>query len=72
MYIWYSIVAQFGFVCSRMLWIKFKFAKVKVYVEPTEGDEERREKFWSDFGRVWDRLYIVYRLCIGWRHKPMR
>ena len=42
--VWHSAVVEFGCVSSRILWIKFTFSRVKVYVVvghgPNEGDDE--------------------------------
>ena len=46
--IWHSAVIDFGCVISRILWIKFKFLRVKVCVVmqygPNKGDGEERER----------------------------
>ena len=64
---------DFGYVSSRILWIKLKFSRVKVFVVvgygPTEGDGE--EKFWNDMDRTLDCVGNGYRSCIlgdlnGW------
>ena len=51
----HSAVVDFECVSSRILWIKFKFSRVKVCVvvgyESTEGDGEERDRFWSDMDR---------------------
>ena len=58
------------FVCvsSRILWIKFKFSRVKVCVVvgcgPNEGIGEERERFWDDTDRTVDRIGNGYRLCM--------
>ena len=40
--VWHSAVVKYGYVSSRILWIKFKFSVVKTCVVvgygPTEGD----------------------------------
>ena len=38
--VWRSAVINFGCVCSRILWTKFTFSRVKVYVVVWYGDEE--------------------------------
>ena len=47
--VWLSAVIDFGCVSSRILWIKFKFSRVKVCVGvgygPNEGVDEERERF---------------------------
>ena len=47
--VWLSAVIDFGCVSSRILWIKFKFSRVKVCVgvgySPNEGVGEERERF---------------------------
>ena len=55
--VWHS-----GCVSSRILWIKFKFSRVKVCVV---------EWFWNDLDRVVDRVGNGSRLCVlgdlsGW------
>ena len=45
----HSAVVDFGCVCSRILWINFKFSRVKdcgvVEYGPSEGDGEEKEGF---------------------------
>ena len=48
--VWHGTVTDFCCVSSSVLWVKFKFSKVKVCVvlrvySPTERDFEKREKF---------------------------
>ena len=47
--VWHSAVVKYGCVSSRILWIKFKFSRVKVCVVvrygPNEGDGEERDRF---------------------------
>ena len=56
---------DFGYVSSRILWIKLKFSRVKVFVVvgygPTEGDGEERDKFWNDMDRTLDCVGNGYR-----------
>ena len=51
------------FVTSRILWVKFKFSRVKICVVvgygPTEAYSEERERFWNDLDKV------MYRVCNG-------
>ena len=51
---------DFGYVSSRILWIKFKFSRVKVCVVvrygPSEGIGEERERVWNDMDRTMDRV----------------
>ena len=65
--VWHSAVIYLGCVCSRILWIKFKFSRVKVCVMvgygPNEGTEER-ERFWNDLDKTVDRVGNGYRLCM--------
>ena len=72
--VWHSAVVKFGCVSSRILWIKFKFSRVKVFVVvgygPNEGDGEKK-RFWNNMNRTLDSLGNGYRLCImgdlnGW------
>ncbi|MCQ7056741.1 hypothetical protein, partial [Clostridioides difficile] len=48
--VWHSAVIDYGCVSSRILWIKFRFSRVKVCVVvgygPSEGDVEERDIFW--------------------------
>ena len=57
--VWHSVVIDFGCVSSRILWIKFKFSRVKICVvvgySPSDGNVEERESFWSDLNRLLDR-----------------
>ena len=43
--VWHSAVEDFGFLSSRILWIKFKVSRVKACVVvgygSNEGDDER-------------------------------
>ena len=60
---------DFGCVSSRILWIKFKFSRVKVCVEvgydPNERIGEERKRFWNDMDRTMDRVVgNGYRLCV--------
>ena len=73
--VWHSAVVKSGYVSSRILWIKFKFSRVKVSVMvgygPTEGNGEERDRSWNDMGRTLDSVRSGYRLCIlgdlnGW------
>ena len=56
--VWYCEVVDFGYASSRILWIKFKFSRVKVCVVvgygPNEGDSEERDRFWNDMDRTLD------------------
>ena len=65
--VWYSAVLKSGFVYYRILWIKFKFSRVKICVvvrfDPSE-DVEERDIFWNDMDRILDREGNGYRLCI--------
>ena len=55
--VWHSTVVKSGYVSSRILWIKFKFSRVKVYVAvgygPNEGDGEEREGFGTTRTGLW-------------------
>ena len=73
--VWHSAVIDFGCVSCRILWIKFKFSRVKVcaVVEYglSEGDGEERDRFSNDMDRILDSAGNGYRLCIlgdpkGW------
>ena len=45
-------MVDFGCFSSRILWIKVKFSKIKVFVvvgySPNEGDGEEKDRFWND------------------------
>ena len=64
--VWHSAVIDFGCVNSRILWIKFKFYRIKVCVVlgygPSEGDVEERDRFWSDMDNILDRVGNGYGL----------
>ena len=49
--VWHSEVVKYGCVSSRILWIKFKFSRVKVCVMvgygPNEGDGEEIDRIAS-------------------------
>ena len=66
--VWHSAVIDFGSVISQILWIKFKYSRVKarVVVEygPNEEIGEERERFWNDMDRTMDRVGNGYRLCM--------
>ena len=66
---WHSAVIDFGCVSSRILWIKFKFSRVKVCVVleygPNEGDGEERDRFWNDMDRILDSVGNGYSMCIN-------
>ena len=68
-------VVDFGCVSTRILWIKFKFLRVRVCVVvgygPNDGDSEEKDRFWNDIDRTLDIVGNGYRLCIlgdlnGW------
>ena len=71
---------EFRCVSPRILWIKFKFSKVKfcVMVEcsASEGDGEERDIFRNYMGRILDGVGNGYRLCIldlnGWIEDKIR
>ena len=62
-------------VRSRILWIKFRFSRVKVCAMAeygaNEDDVEERSIFWNDLDMIKDRIGNGYRLSIlgdinGW------
>ena len=67
--VWHSAVIDFGCVISRILWIKFKFSRVKVCVvvgygsNEGTGEEAKRESFWNDMERTMDRVGNGYRFA---------
>ena len=52
--VWHNAVVDFGFI-SRILWIKFKFSRVKV---------KKGESIWNDLDRIVDIVGNRYRLCL--------
>ena len=66
--VWHSAVIDVGYVSSRILWIKFKFSRVKVCVvvgyDPNGGIGEERERLCNDLGRIVDNVRNGYRLCV--------
>ena len=64
--VWQSAEINFGCVSSRVLWIKFRFSRIKVCVVeeycPSEGNGEKRERFWNDLDRIMDRVGNGYTL----------
>ena len=66
--VWRSAVIDFGYISVRILWIKFKFSRVKVYnmvgYTPNEGIGEERERFCNDTDRTVDRVGNGFRLCL--------
>ena len=57
-----------GCVSSKILWIKFKFSRVKVYVVMrygfSEAEGEERDRFGNGMDRTLDTVGNGYRLCI--------
>ena len=55
-----SAVIYFGCISSRILWIKFKFSRVKVCVligyGPSAGDGEERERFCNYTDKILERV----------------
>ena len=66
--VWHSSVVKSGYVSCRILWIKFRFSRVKVCVVvgygPNEGDGEERDRFWNDMDRTLNSVRNGYRLCM--------
>ena len=63
--VWHSAVGKYGCVSSRILWIKLKFSRVKVFVVVGYGsNEDGKERFWNDMDRTLDSVTNGYRLCI--------
>ena len=64
--VWHRVVIDFECISSRILWIKFKFSRVKVCVRvgygPNEGVAEERESFWNNMDRTVHRVGNGYRL----------
>ena len=65
--VWHSAMVKYEYVSSRILWIRFKFSRVKVCVvvgySPSEGEGEERNRFWNDMDRNLDSIGSRYRLC---------
>ena len=57
--VWHSALVDFGYVSSRILWIKLKFSRVKICnvvgYGPNEGDGEERD----GKDRTWTGLWIA-------------
>ena len=66
---WHSDVINFRCFSSRILRIKFKFLKVKLYVVVVygtiEGDVEERRSFCNDLDRVVDRKMGIIGCVLG-------
>ena len=67
--VWHITGIDFGCFSSRILWIRFKFSKIKVCVVvgygPNEGDNEEKGRFWNDLDRIFvDKLGNGYRLFV--------
>ena len=63
-YMWHSAV---GCVSSKILWIIFKFSRVKICVVAGYGpneDGEERDRFWNNMDRTLGKIGSGYRLCI--------
>ena len=58
----------FGSVIYRILWIKFRFSRVKfcmvVGYGPNELYGKERERFWNELDRNVDRIGNGYTLCV--------
>ena len=56
--------SDFGCVSSKILWIKFKFSRVKVCVVvgygPSERDVEERDRFWNN---IYLFYYVLASIC---------
>ena len=70
-YVWHSAMVKSGSVSSRILWIKFKFSRVKVCVVVGYGPKGDDERFCNDMDRTLDTVGSGYRLCLlgdptGW------
>ena len=57
--VWLIAVIYFGSASSRILWIKFRFSRVKICLVvgygPNEGNGEEKEMFWNVLDRIVDR-----------------
>ena len=58
----YSLVVKYECINSRILWINFKFGKVKAYIVAAY-DNKGKLRFWSDLDRVLDKVGNEYVLC---------
>ena len=57
--VWHSAVVKNGCVSPRILWIKFKFSKVKFCVVVVNGPNEAEGEERDRFGTTWTGLWIV-------------
>ena len=60
-------MVDFRCVSFRILWIKFKFSRVKVCEVADYGPNEReeeRDRFWNCMDRTLDSIGNGYRLCV--------
>ena len=66
---WPSAVIDFEYVNSKIIWITFKFSRIKVCVVAGYGlSEEYGEemgRFWNGMDRILDRVENGYRLHFG-------
>ena len=62
------MVIDFGCVKLRILWIKFRFSRGKVYMVvgyyPNKGNGEEKGEFWNDLDRIMDKIKNGYRICV--------
>ena len=58
--VWHSVVVKFGYVSSRILWIKFKLSSIKICVmvgySSNEGDGEEKNRSWNDMNKTLDSI----------------
>ena len=63
--VWHSALIDFGCVRSRILWIKFRFSRIRVCMVVGYGSNEingeERGRFWNDLYRTVDRVGNGYR-----------
>ena len=63
--VWQCAVVKFGSVSSRILWMKFKFSRVKVCVVVGHGpnvEGEERDRFWNMISQT----TMLYSAKSGW------
>ena len=70
-----TALINFRCVRSKILWVKFRYSRVKLRLVvgygPIEGNSEEGNIFWNDLDKVADRVGNGYRLCVvgdlnGW------
>jgi len=73
---WYKALVAYKCICSRVMWVKFKFDRVKVclvvaYGPVNDRSDEEKVRFWNDLGRAMNEIGNGYRVIVmgdlnGW------